>query len=155
MESRMPSALDGYMPPSPGLERRLNAHRILDVANHFVLASGPDPRGDEAEDMHLVLTEEMGAYFARISARISTAGLADIDPYADTTWSPEEAAAMVDRLQRVYDEVTTLWPWGELGESEPPEEVGYREGVTDFLFWLRRLFMEATARRMYVIAVGD
>jgi hypothetical protein len=105
--------------------------------------------------MHLELTEEMLSYLQSVNAVIDTAGIAAIDPYDDTVWSPEEAALMVDRLQRLYDEVSALWPWGSLGEWEPPEEVGERIGVADFLFWLRRLFMEAAARKMFVIAVGD
>ena len=48
-----------------------------------------------------------------------------------------------------------FWPWGRLGEWEPPEEIGERIGVANFLFWLRRLFVEAAARRMFVIALGD
>jgi|SRR6476620_3517549 len=123
------------------------------MANDFLLAD--DPSGnDQVEDMHLRLTLGMSEYFVSVRGLIDTAGLADIDPYGDTVWSPVEASAMVERLQRTYDEVVTLWPREGPGDWEPPPGVG-RVGVVNFLFWLRRLFMEAAARQKYVIAGGD
>ena len=84
------------------------------MANDFLLAD--DPSGnDQVEDMHLRLTLGMSEYFVSVRGLIDTAGLADIDPYGDTVWSPVEASAMVERLQRTYDEVVTLWPREGLG----------------------------------------
>jgi hypothetical protein len=105
--------------------------------------------------MHLRADGPLIAYFQSVSDAIDTAGLAELDPYGEKVWTPDEAAAMVDRLQNVYDATEALWPRGALGDREPPEAVGGRGGVLAFLFWLRRVFMEAAQRRMFVVAMGD
>lgn len=63
-----------------------------------------------AENMHLLLDKRPAASLTGLSSLIDTAGLAEIDPYNDTVWSPDEATAMIDRLQELYDSVETLWP---------------------------------------------
>jgi hypothetical protein len=72
--------------------------------------------------------------------------------------------AQAKRLQALYitlhgepgdRDVGGLWPIGPLGEYEPSEGAGGREGVSDFLFWLRRTFMEAARRNMYVLGLAE
>ena len=126
-------------------------------SSHFYL---PGQRV-EREYMHLTLTGEVGIALDRISSDtpygpepwspIDTAGLAQLDEYGTTQWSPDEAALMVDRVRRLYDKVVTRWDSAQPGDRPT---VFYSE-LTDFLFWLRRVFMDAAERRMFVIAVGD
>ncbi len=104
---------------------------------------------------------------------VDVADLDQLDAYGyegDRSWSPDEATAMAIRLQALYDAlhgdaedralpVPTrkggLWPYGALGDCEPSDELGGRDGVSDFLFWLRRTFLEAAHRDMYVVVLGD
>jgi hypothetical protein len=120
--------------------------------------STSDPRFPEPkkhEYMHLHADEALLTYFDSIRDLVDTAGLADLDPYGERVWTPDEAGPMADRLLPLYQAVAaaTATKFSE-PSLQPPVALG-RETVLDFLFWLRKIFIEAGHRRMYVLASGD
>jgi hypothetical protein len=143
------------------------------VAAHFYLSPSPWTAGssfENVEGMHLAAEDGRIAYFQSLRTVVDTADLDQLDPYGDRSWSPTEATAMAERLQALYDALHGdaadraapsrlrkggLWPNGAFGDWEPSDEAGGRAGVSDFLFWLRRTFLEAAQRQMYVLALGD
>lgn len=148
------------------------------MATHFYLSPEPWPPGfrgprPKLEFMHLEAEDALIAYFQSLRPMIDTADLDRLDAYGyenDRSWSPGEATAMAERLQGLYDALHGdaedrarpmrlrkggLWPYGAFGDWEPSEDAGGRHGVSDFLFWLRRTFLEAARREMHVVVLGD
>jgi hypothetical protein len=129
------------------------------VAVDFYL-SVLDPRADkvremEMEYMHLHANGAMLAYFDSVRDLVDTAGLAELDPYDDRVWTPDEAGPVADQLLALYQAVAAARDTSLFEASlAPPNGLGYGP-VLDFLFWLRRIFSEAGHRRMYVFAAGD
>jgi hypothetical protein len=123
--------------------------------------------------MHLEAEDALLGYFGSLRPIVDVADLDQLDAYGyegDRSWSPDEATAMAIRLQALYDALHGdaedralpsrlrrggLWPYGAFGEWEPSDELGGRRAVSDFLFWLRRTFLEAAHREMYVVVLGD
>ena len=99
----------------------------------------------------------MWTYFVDVRDLVDTAGLADLDPYGDKVWHPDEVGPVADRLQALYEAVAAAGgSVTSLLEPTlvPPRAVGGGT-VLDFIYWLRKVFMEAGHRRMYMYAIGD
>jgi len=109
------------------------------------------------EYMHLRLEGPMWRYFVNIRDLVDTAGLADLDPYGEMVWHPDEVGPVADRLQTLYEAIAAT---GGVVTSlleptlAPPAALGITP-VLDFLFWSRKVFVEAGHRRMFVYAVGE
>jgi hypothetical protein len=123
----------------------------------FLSSRDPEESKADLQYMHLHLVEPMWAYFVDIRDLVDTAGLAHLDPYSHTVWDPDEAGPMADRLRTLYesiaaagDQITSLLE----PTLVPPLALGLMP-VLDFLFWSRKLFVEAGHRRMFVYAVGE